>query len=103
MKAAPRSNKSSEQHYGTKPRVSSGDAKVFSTMHRSQSDLEIQKYAEDANDADFSDIFGKDALGSTSQDLDSDSEQSALAITSKMSASWVYLPPHISAVFKLIF
>jgi hypothetical protein len=59
-------------------------------MQRSQSAIEIQKYADDANDADFSDILGANAGRLSRPESDAGSETSSLAmITSKMSASWV--------------
>lgn len=60
-------------------------------IQRSQSVIEIQKYAEDADDADFSDIFGgASAMQFSRPESDTGSETSTLAmITSKMSASWL--------------
>jgi hypothetical protein len=59
-------------------------------MQRSQSEIEIQKYAEDDKDKDFSDIFGHDVPSLPKADSDSGSEQNSLVmITSKMSSSFV--------------
>jgi serine/threonine protein kinase len=57
-------------------------------MQRSQSEIEIQKYAEDEGD-DFSDVFG-DIRPTGRAESDSGSEASGLAmITSKMSSSFI--------------
>ncbi|EMD62627.1 hypothetical protein GGP41_003452 [Bipolaris sorokiniana] len=60
-------------------------------LHRTQSEIEIQKYAEDEGD-DFSDVFGdiKGRLANpTRAESDSGSEHSSLAmITSKMASSF---------------
>jgi hypothetical protein len=57
-------------------------------MQRSQSEIEIQKYAEDEGD-DFSDVFG-DIRPAGRAESDSGSEASGMAmITSKMSSSFI--------------
>lgn len=89
MKNVPRS---------TRPPKSSGSFKAFpspeqyrfAALKRTDSSAEIQKYAEDVNDEDFSDIFGKDDTILKRIDSDSDSEHSAhIMLNSKLSASWV--------------
>ena len=68
-------------------------------MQRSQSEIEIQKYAEDDKDKDFSDIFGHDVPSLPKADSDSGSEQNSLAmITSKMSSSFVCKVPKLCNV-----
>ena len=87
----------------TRPPKSSGSFKSFpspeqhryTTLKRTDSSAEIQKYAEDINDEDFSDIFGKDDTILKRVDSDSDSEHSTLImLNSKLSSSWV------SAIFS---
>ncbi|KAF2840537.1 hypothetical protein M501DRAFT_1014552 [Patellaria atrata CBS 101060] len=60
-------------------------------MRRSHSNLEIQKYAEDVEDEDFSDIFGKDGSILSKADSDSGSDRSGnlIMINSKLSGSWL--------------
>ncbi|KAJ9665064.1 Protein kinase of the Mitotic Exit Network [Coniosporium apollinis] len=60
------------------------------TLQRSRSAVEIQKYAEDPEDEDFSDVFGKDAVALAKPDSDSGSERSTLRLmNSKLSGSWL--------------
>lgn len=61
-----------------------------SAIRRSRSSVEIQKYAE-ADDEDFSDIFGKDGARLAAPDSDSGSERSTLMMLNSklLSSSWV--------------
>ena len=88
----------------TRPLKSSGSLKAFpspeqcrfSPLKRTESSAEIQKYAEDVNDEDFSDIFGKDDSILKKIDSDSDSEHSTLMmLNSKLSSSWVRMARYI--------
>ena len=59
-------------------------------IRRTRSELEIQRYAEDEDDEDFSDIFGKVAIGAETAESESGSERGALMLHSKMSNnSWL--------------
>lgn len=63
-----------------------------SSMRRTRSSVEIQRYAEDEDDEDFSDIFGKDSAISERDESDADSEDGvgALMLHSKLSNnSWL--------------
>ena len=60
------------------------------SMRRTRSSVEIQRYAEDEDDEDFSDIFGKEQIGSDSVESDSGSEHGTLMLHSKLSNnSWL--------------
>ncbi len=61
-------------------------------MRRTRSSVEIQRYAEDEGDEDFSDIFGKDdvSVGQTESELGSEDGVGALMLHSKLSNnSWL--------------
>ncbi|KEQ71885.1 cell division control protein Cdc15, partial [Aureobasidium namibiae CBS 147.97] len=60
-------------------------------MRRTRSEVEIQKYAEDPEDEDFSDIFGKEDEQQTPQpESESGSEIGTLMLNSKLSShSWL--------------
>jgi hypothetical protein len=61
-------------------------------MRRTRSSVEIQRYAEDEGDEDFSDIFGKED-GVPEVESDSGSEHGTLMLNSKLSNnSWVRYP-----------
>ncbi|KAI9827047.1 MAG: hypothetical protein M1819_007039 [Sarea resinae] len=61
-----------------------------SPMRRSRSSVEIQRYAEDEDDEDFSDIFGKDDEVLEKNESDSGSELGTLMLHSKLSNnSWL--------------
>lgn len=60
-------------------------------MQRARSNIEIQKFAEDEGDEDFSDVFGPEVNGFAERD-DSDkaSEPGGLMVLSKLSnSSWL--------------
>ena len=60
-------------------------------MRRTRSSVEIQRYAEDEEDEDFSDIFGKATVVPNRPDSDKDSEPGTLMLNSKLSnSSWLY-------------
>lgn len=62
------------------------------SMRRTRSSVEIQRYAEDEDDEDFSDIFGKDSAISERDESDCGSEDGmgALMLHSKLSNnSWL--------------
>jgi hypothetical protein len=60
------------------------------SMRRARSDVEIQRYAEDEGDEDFSDIFGKNENIAEKAESDLDSENGALMLHSKLSNnSWL--------------
>ena len=59
-------------------------------MRRTRSELEIQRYAEDEQDEDFSDIFGKEDRIVEKAGSDSNSDRNTLMLNSKLSNnSWV--------------
>lgn len=59
-------------------------------MRRTRSSVEIQRYAEDEEDEDFSDIFGKTNSIANKPDSDRDSEAGTLMLNSKLSnSSWL--------------
>lgn len=59
-------------------------------MRRTQSSVEIQRYAEDEVDDDYSDIFGKDATQTNKQESEKGSENGTLMLNSKLSNnSWL--------------
>ncbi len=60
---------------------------------RTRSSAEIQKYAEDVKDEDFSDVFGHDISTLQKPESDSGSDHSTLMmLNSKLSSSsWVCL------------
>ena len=69
-------------------------------MRRIRSSVEIQRYAEDEHDEDFSDIFGKEERLVEKSGSDSNSDRGTLMLNSKLSNSWVravfsgvYKPP----------
>ena len=60
------------------------------SMRRTRSSIEIQRYAEDELDEDFSDIFGKVATPISKQDSEMGSDCGTLMLTSKLSNnSWL--------------
>lgn len=82
LKTAPKS------HYGSMRQRSSSSTSVRK-MQRSQSEIEIQKYAEDDME-DFSDVFGHDGLAvSRKPESDSGSEHSLAVLNSKIYTSLV--------------
>ena len=84
LKTAPKSTRDARANGSRQRTVSSTSRR---RMQRSQSEIEMQKYAEDDRD-DFSDVFGDIKPGRA--ESDSGSEQSSMAmITSKMSSSYV--------------
>ncbi len=59
-------------------------------MRRTRSSVEIQRYAEDEQDEDFSDIFGKERQAADQPDSERDSEPGTLMLNSKLSNnSWL--------------
>ena len=59
-------------------------------MHRSKSSIEIQKFAEDEEDEDFSDIFGTADNITEKEESDRGSEEGNLMVLSKLSNnSWL--------------
>lgn len=86
LKSAPKSTRDAKPNATVRQRsVSSTSTRK---MQRSQSEIEIQKYAEDEHD-DFSDVWG-DIRKPPRAESDSGSEVSSMAmITSKMSASFM--------------
>lgn len=84
LKTAPRSTRDAKVNGVRQRSMSSTSTRK---MQRSQSEIEIQKYAEDDRD-DFSDVFGD--IRPSRPESDSGSEHSSMAmITSKMSSSFV--------------
>ncbi len=70
-------------------------------VRRTRSSVEIQRYAEDEDDEDFSDIFGREESIMEKPESDSGSERGTLMLNSKLSNnSWViiYLAPPPSEV-----
>ena len=60
------------------------------SMRRTRSSVEIQRYAEDEQDEDFSDVFGKVAAPVNKQDSEKGSECGTLMLNSKLSNnSWL--------------
>ncbi|EKV19604.1 Serine-threonine kinase SepH [Penicillium digitatum] len=61
------------------------------SVKRDRSTIEIQRFAENENDEDFSDILGADqaALDQTESDDGSDQSQSTLMLNTKLSNSWL--------------
>ncbi|MCJ1290554.1 hypothetical protein MMC34_002093 [Xylographa carneopallida] len=60
------------------------------SMRRTRSSIEIQRYAEDEQDEDFSDIFGKVLSPISKQESEKGSECGTLMLTSKLSNnSWL--------------
>lgn len=89
LKTAPRSTQNAKKGGSMRQRSASYTSERRG-MQRSQSEIEIQKYAEDDKDKDFSDIFGHDVPSLPKADSDSGSEQNSLVmITSKMSSSFI--------------
>jgi hypothetical protein len=90
LKAAPKSIRDVRSSGNARQRSASSTS--TRKLHRTQSEIEIQKYAEDEGD-DFSDVFGdiRHPHANTSRaESDSGSEHSSLAmITSKMANSFV--------------
>jgi serine/threonine protein kinase len=83
LKTAPKSS-----HYGSTRQRSTSSTSVRK-MQRSQSEIEIQKYAEDDME-DFSDVFGQDGLAvSRKPESDSGSEHSLAVLNSKIFPSFV--------------
>ncbi|CAI6338744.1 unnamed protein product [Periconia digitata] len=84
LKMAPKSTRSKNSG-SARQRTASSTSKR--KMQRSQSEIEMQKYAEDDRD-DFSDVFGD--IRASKAESDSGSEHSSMAmITSKMSSSFM--------------
>jgi len=86
-KTSPSSNRIGSVRKFSTPSLRGGDV----LMKRTNSEVEIQKYAED-EDEDFSDIFGKDGAALPVTDSDSGSERSTLMmLNSKLwgSSSWL--------------
>jgi hypothetical protein len=60
------------------------------SIKRNRSSIEIQRYAEDENDEDFSDILGNDENALEKPDSDEGSDRSTLMLSSKLSSnSWL--------------
>lgn len=71
------------------PRQQSHARKRLSIQSR-RSSIEIQRYAEDENDEDFSDILGNDERALAKPDSDEGSDRSTLMLSSKLSNnSWL--------------
>lgn len=88
LKVAPKSTRDTKLNGNLRQRSASSTS--TRKMQRSQSEIEIQKYAEDDRD-DFSDVFGD--IKPSRAESDSGSEHSSMAmITSKMSSSFVSCP-----------
>ncbi|KAF2636016.1 hypothetical protein P280DRAFT_553352 [Massarina eburnea CBS 473.64] len=84
LKSAPKSTRSTN---GPGPHQRSTSSTSTRKIQRTQSEIEIQKYAEDDRD-DFSDVFGD--IKPARPDSDSGSDYSSMAmITSKMSTSFM--------------
>lgn len=58
-------------------------------MKRDRSTIEIQRFAENENDEDFSDILGADQAALDQVESDDGSDQSTLMLNSKLSNSWL--------------
>lgn len=84
LKTAPKSTRETKVNGNVRQRSASSTS--TRKMQRSQSEIEIQKYAEDDRD-DFSDVFGD--IRTNKAESDSGSEHSMAMITSKMSSSFV--------------
>ncbi|KAF2466940.1 uncharacterized protein BDR25DRAFT_292636 [Lindgomyces ingoldianus] len=88
LKTAPKSTRDAALNGNARRRSASSTS--ARKMQRSQSEIEIQKYAEDDEDNDFSDVFGDKGFSLPSKaDSDSGSEHSMAMITSKMSSSFI--------------
>ena len=86
LRTAPKSTRDARANGSRQRTVSSTSRRK---MQRSQSEIEMQKYAEDDRD-DFSDVFGD--IKSGRAESDSGSEHSSMAmLASKMSSSFVRL------------
>ncbi|KAJ5502163.1 Armadillo-like helical [Penicillium fimorum] len=59
------------------------------SVKRDRSTIEIQRFAENENDEDFSDILGADQAALDQADSDDGSDQSTLMLNSKLSNSWL--------------
>ena len=90
LKAAPKSTRDGRSNGNVRQRSASSTS--TRKLQRTQSEIEIQKYAEDEGD-DFSDVFGDIRHPNTNPsraESDSGSEHSSMAmITSKMASSFV--------------
>jgi hypothetical protein len=86
LKSLPRPN--SRMSHMRRPSPQIHDA---AAMRRTRSEVEIQKYAEDPEDEDFSDIFGKeDGQQAPQPESESGSEIGTLMLNSKLSThSWL--------------
>lgn len=85
---SPVANGNGSMRRKTAPRTEIEDT----SMRRTRSSVEIQRYAEDEDDEDFSDIFGKDSAISERDESDAGSEDGvgALMLHSKLSNnSWL--------------
>ncbi|KAF1955652.1 hypothetical protein CC80DRAFT_505514 [Byssothecium circinans] len=85
LKTAPKSTRGTN---GSGIRQRSVSSTKTRKMQRSQSEIEIQKYAEDDRD-DFSDVFGDIKPSKAESDSGSEYNSSMAMITSKMSASFM--------------
>jgi hypothetical protein len=91
LKAGPKSHRDVKSNGNVRQR--SGSSTSTRKLQRTQSEIEIQKYAEDEGD-DFSDVFGDikghPSISASRPESDSGSEHSSLAIiTSKMANSFI--------------
>jgi hypothetical protein len=91
LKAGPKSHRDVKSNGNLRQR--SGSSTSTRKLQRTQSEIEIQKYAEDEGD-DFSDVFGDikghPSINASRPESDSGSEHSSLAIiTSKMANSFI--------------
>ncbi|CAI7564278.1 unnamed protein product [Penicillium glandicola] len=59
------------------------------SVKRDRSTIEIQRFAENENDEDFSDILGADQPALDQAESDDGSDQSTLMLNSKLSNSWL--------------
>ena len=59
------------------------------SVKRDRSTIEIQRFAENENDEDFSDILGADQAALDQAESDDGSDQSTLMLNTKLSNSWL--------------
>lgn len=80
------SSKQRKRNQGTRE---SSVRRVRLPLHRSRSDIEIERYAEDETDEDFSDILGGDDSTLVKLDVDQKSDRTLILQSKLSSNSWL--------------
>ncbi|KAI9696937.1 MAG: hypothetical protein M1836_004898 [Candelina mexicana] len=90
LKSLPRSSQAPNLGGSMRRKLASPQEEKYLAVRRTRSSVEIQRYAEDEDDEDFSDIFGRAESIMEKPESDSGSEHGTLMLNSKLSNnSWL--------------